>query len=342
MQHFSHRALCRRLTLASGLLAACLVRAADPVPVTLANLAEVTVFPERTGPATVISLNESRLSAELNARIDRIAVQVGDVVKPGSTLVVLDCEDNHIARRQAEAGLKSLETSLGLARQQLERARTLKKQRSVSEELLDQRQAEVNRLDAERQVQLARVATAKRAVEKCTVRAPFHAVVLERLASVGELANPGAPLIHLLDIEALEVSARVQDPDVPGVRTAQALWLEHQERRYPLTIRTILPVIDTLTRNREVRLEFQDQRALPGAVGRLVWRSPDPHVPAELVVGRDGRLGVFVERNGMARFQPLPGAQSGRPARTVLAPDTRVVVEGRFNLTDGDPIAATD
>jgi hypothetical protein len=58
-------------------------------------------------------------------------------------------------------------------------------------------------------------------------------------------------------------------------------------------------------------------------------------VPPELVVRRAGRLGLFVDDAGTARFHALSEAQEGRPARVDLPGSSRVVVSGQLALKDG-------
>jgi RND family efflux transporter MFP subunit len=324
------------------LLAALSGGGAAAALVSVQSLEQLAVYPEHRAPATVLSLNESRLSAELNARVTEIPVRVGDVVEPGAVLLRLDCRDYTLAETQAAEALAGLEARLRLARQQLQRAQTLKQQRSVAEELLDQRRAELDQLSAERRVQDARLASARLAVGKCTVTAPFRALVLERLSSVGELAAPGAALLRVLDLAHLEVSAQVLTDDAEGIQQAHSLRLALRGRDYPLRLRTLLPAVNTVSRSREARLSFAAEGALPGSAGELVWQAPGPHVPAELVVRRDGVLGLFLVENGVARFHPLPGAEVGRPAPVALPAGTRVVTEGRFNLEDGEALEGID
>ncbi|MDA0226438.1 MAG: efflux RND transporter periplasmic adaptor subunit, partial [Proteobacteria bacterium] len=62
-------------------------------------------------------------------------------------------------------------------------------------------------------------------------------------------------------------------------------------------------------------------------------------LPPALIVRRGGRLGVFVARDGLARFHPLPMAQEGRPAAADLPADTRIVVTGHLGIRDGAALA---
>jgi RND family efflux transporter MFP subunit len=259
-------------------------------------------------------------------------------VKAGDVLMRLDATDYQLAVQRAQAALHSVQAKLELAEFQLERAQKLSQQDVVSEELLKQRTAEVKSLQAEVQSQQNAFASAQRDFKRCEIRAPFRAVVKERLAFVGELANPGTPLLRLLDVEHMEVSAKVQSDDVESLQAAKTPQFSAQGRDYPLRLRAVTAAYDPLERSREARLLFTAAAALPGAAGNLVWRDARAHVPADLLVRRDGRLGVFVAENGKAKFIVLPDAQEGRPALATLAPDKAVIVDGRFGVKDGDEV----
>jgi len=104
---------------------------------------------------------------------------------------------------------------------------------------------------------------------------------------------------------------------------------------YEMKLLRISPALDRDTRSREARLAFVDAPPPVGSEGRLRWRETQAHVPAELLVRRDERLGVFVAPAGIARFHVLEHAQEGRPAAIDLPGDTPVVVQGRHALRDG-------
>jgi hypothetical protein len=180
---------------------------------------------------------------------------------------------------------------------------------------------------------------AKTAVERCEVTAPFDAVVTKRLASVGDYMQKGQPLVRLLDINNIEVSANIQEKDLQSLRASEDFELVTRNGRYPLELRTVLPQMDSRLRSFEARFSFLDNTAVSGSAGRLTWRSSTPHIPADLVVNRDG-LGIFIMGdNGKVRFVGLHNAVAGVPVVTDLDPTTRIVIEGRFNLNDEDIVA---
>lgn len=297
---------------------------AEPARVTVKPASEIIVYPEQSAPATVRSLNDSRISAEINARIETIPPRVGDLVQPGEVLVLLDCRDNRFDLVRAAARLE-------LAKEQLARARNLRADANVSEELLDQREAEFTEAQVTHQ-------QAQLNVGRCSVRAPFEGVVLERLASEGELAAIGTGLLRLLETSRLEVSAQVSLDSMESLMQANEIWFAYGRERYPVRLRTMTPAVNTAARSREVRYEFGDARPLPGTAGRLHWRTEQAHLPAHLTVRRGGQLGVLIAEDTLARFLPVPGAREGHPVPISLEPQTLIIIEGRYGLSDGDAI----
>lgn len=317
------------------------VRAAGPVAVNALPVQQLAILPEASAPATVESLGDSRIAAEIDAPVVAIPVRVGEVVEAGGVLVELDCGDHALAVTELQARLAGVEARIGFASQQVRRARSLARQNTMSQELREQRESELDALTAERDAVRAGLAQARRKRDKCAVRAPFKAAVLERLVSVGEYATPGTALIRVLDLEHLEVSAAVLAGDADFLAQARQVLFRHAGGDYPVALRALSPVIDTRSRTREARLLFTDKAAPPGASGRLVWFNGTA-LPADLLVRRDRRLGVMLAENGKAAFHVLPHAQEGRPVPVNLPSAALVITEGRFGLNDGDPVRLVD
>lgn len=310
----------------------------EPVSVRLAPARELAIFREFSAPATVVSLNDSHVAGELQAVIEQLPPLVGDPVNKGDVLARLDCSDFQLEVERVDAQNEGLKARLDLAQRQYDRADSLKGSSSMSEQDYDQRRAEVQALSSELRAARVALKAARSVVAKCVIRAPFDGIVLERVAGVGELPMPGAPLLRLLDYRNLELSAQILAEDVAGLPNDGVARFELGNARFPVRLRRLLPVINTLSGNQEARFNFTAAPPPVGAVGRLVWRDPQPYLPAELLVGRQGQLGVFLGDAGAARFHPLPGAQEGRPAAFQLPPDTPIVTDGRFLLEDGVPL----
>jgi RND family efflux transporter MFP subunit len=328
--------------LAAIALALAGAAAAEPVRVAVVPLGEVLFTREHSAPATVVARNAPQLAAEVDARVVRSPVQVGDRVSADQLLAALDCRSLEARLASAQASLTSAEARQRFAGQQLKRARDLREKRSISEELLDQRQNEVAVAQAERAAAAQAVALARIDVDNCEVRAPFDAIVTERMVGVGDYVTRGKPLFALVEAEGQEVTAEIRHDQVDSLLAADRVRFDTNGRRFPLRLRSLVAVADALARTREARLAFSGPSAIVGSAGRLTWPGEERLLPAEFLVRRDERTGVFVLQDGAARFVPLPDAQHGRPAAVTLPRDSLLITEGRQALVEGTAVVVRE
>jgi len=308
--------------------------------------------PQREAPAQVIALTDSQISAEISARVKRLTVSVGDTVAQSAVLAELDCSDYDLQARELDAQQQATQARLRFAAGQLQRARSLQKQKTVAQELVEQRQAERDALQAEQARLAVALARVERFRQHCQVLAPFAGTVIEKLADTGEYLIPGSPLFRLLAHGDIEVTAQIPSTALAGLQQSQDLKLQTPLGDYALRLRAVLPMIDRAAQTHAVRLRFMSDTAPAGSSGRLLWRL-GPHLPETLLVQRDKQLGVFLALKGRAYFQVLPDALEGRPAAvrlrgaagsadsdtaSTLAADSLVITEGSRGLTNGDLI----
>lgn len=318
------------------------VAADDPIPVTVAPLAELVEFPSHSESAQVISTNDSQLSSEVTASIVAIPVEVGQVVEAGTALIKLDGADFALGLARAKAVLRSLQARYRLAQRQLERAQALARQRSLSEEELHQREINVQISGAEIAAQQVAIAQTRRHLDKTVIRAPFKAIVMAHLAHEGELAMPATPLVRVIDVEGIELMAKLPPQRVNSLKSARDLQFITENKSYPVQVHRVTPALDVRERSQEVGMRFTNASPLVGSTGHVLWRQDDPHVPADMLVRRGDALGIFVAAQGQARFIELAHAREGQPAAIHLAGDTSVIVNGRFVVADGDPVTVID
>lgn len=326
----------------SVLLAACSEKPAEAPPaapavpaVDVVPFAELGFHPEREAPATLQGKNETRIAAEASARIVAVSVDSGDAVKAGQVLVRLDAKDAELALARAEAGLAQSAARLAQAEAQMDRARSLREKNFISAEALTLRETELAATRADVQSARASRDSARRGVDKCTVTAPFSGIVRTRTAQVGELAAPGTPLLTLADTSDLQVVAQVQARDAKGLAAAGKAEFAAAGRTHALSLLRISGAIDREARTVEARYRIDGAAPAPGTEGRLIWRDPRPYIPADYILRRSGRYGVFVLDGDKVSFRELPQAQEGRPASADFAPDVLIVTRGRHALQHG-------
>jgi len=309
------------------------------VPVTVVAIGDLLLNPRHSAPATVIARNSPSLSAEINARIDSIPVRVGDTVEPDTLLAQLDCRYYDSLLAAAKAGIDQLASERDFSAAQLKRAEGLKLKRGISDEGVEQRKSEWESYTARYRMQEEAQRQAQLQVDRCQILSPFNAVVVERLASSGSLATIGTPILKLVQLDDIEISARLREQEAKTLRESKQIWFEFFNKEYRLTLRRIVPLIESRTRTREARLRFAEESAPVGAAGRVLWQGNSLQLPAGYLVRRNQQLGVFLVDGNKARFHPVPGAVEGQPAVIDLPAERELIVEGRQRLGNGDEIS---
>lgn len=310
------------------------------IPVTTQPAANVVFFPEHNAAANVVARNETLLSAEIQGQVAWIGPAVGATVDQAEVLLRLDCRDPTSAIAVQQANLEGVLARLRFSQAQLRRAEELQGRTHISEEEMDRRRMEQASLQAESQALRESLAQARWHAERCEIRAPFNAALQQRLVGVGALATPGQPLLRLIQLDDLEVSAALPPQwtaEASSTPSPRFIWLEQE---YPLRWQRQAAWLEGGTRLRELRYAFVEDSPLPppGAAGRLHWSSAQPHLPADLLLRRGQQLGVFIRDGDQARFIPLPDAQEGQPAPATPVLETEIILAGRHSLYDSAAI----
>ncbi len=312
--------------------------AADAVPVTVAPLSDLAIDRELRAPAKVVSANEAVVTSQVPALISAIVRDVGDDVRKGDLLIRLDDANAKLALAQAEAELAGIEAQLAEARARLVKAKELLAKNFISDDEMISRRSAVAVLEASREAQLAGIDLAKLDLSRTRITAPFDAAIVARSAQVGSYAQPGTPLITLVQTDKREIDVEVDPRYATNLSGASNLRFVSQGREWAAELARISSVIDTSSRLVRARFVFTDGTAPIGTSGELVWRESSGLVPVNYIVERDDTLGVFVANSETARFVPIPGAQQGRPAIVELPPDALIINRGHTRLQDGDAI----
>ena len=328
---FNRRIFVSMLCFSCGLNAATLV-SVKPIQEVL----EPSYF---QAPALVVNDTHPAISAEVAGVLESIHVLVGERVERGEVLFQQDCRDLQLQLKQQESNRQALASEIKLAKQQLERVKTLRKTGSASVEQLNQRQSDVVVMSARIQAQDSLIYRSKLNTERCQIKAPFDGVVTEHLASAGGYLNTGVPVLKLLSEHSIEVSAQLQPEQIASLQISPSILLSVSDRDYSVTVRSFVPFINESARTQEVRLRFVDEKALTGAVGEVKWLSDAPNLPAEFLVKRGSELGIMVAEKGKARFIKLDHAFEGQVTEMrEYADDLLLIVQGQYILNDGDEV----
>lgn len=296
----------------------------EAVRITTKPASSLLFYPTNNAPAIAESDNNAKLSAQITAQISSIPVKVGQSVKKGTTLARLDCRDYEWRFAQAKAAKE-------FAVKQWERGETLGDTGGLSQELRNQRGLEKDNAVAEYKL-------AETSVSRCRIRAPFSGVVTDRLASEGEMAAAGTPIIQLVDNSRVTLTVDLPSKTASHLSSAQRLWFESNGQLYPVKLDYLAKAINSINRNRKASLSFTKNTPIPGSAGTLYWESDVLHLPADIIVKRGKQYGVMVADNDKAKFITLNNAKEGQPAAAAIDDNTAIIINGRFGLNEGDSI----
>ena len=224
-----------------------------PAQVQVAEAEERLMSPVIDVTGTVISLNDSRIATEVEGRLTAVA-NVGEYVNTGDVIASIDDRLLSVALRQARAALKRLEADMVFRTQQVARFEDLAARDNASkarlQEVIAQREVVAQDIEDAK----ARLERAEGDFARAQIRAPFPGTVVERLANTGEYLNIGANVVRLVDTTNLEVAIPAPIAVMPYIKEGATVPVKSGDARHDLSIRTVVPVGDMVSRMVEVRL----------------------------------------------------------------------------------------
>lgn len=284
-----------------------------------------------------IPLEEQTIASRVAAPIKELRVKVGDKVKKGRVLAVLDDSQVRATREEAEA-------RLALAEQNLARIEALRGSPAYSTALSEDRRRE-------RDAAAAALANADASLRWATVEAPYDGTVTSRYADVGEWLNPGQAILDFVNESNLEVEVKVPLAHFARLEPNADYDLFFGDKKLGIaSLRAVVPQLSPTSRTRIVRLVPQFATVGIGANQAVIVELPTTEgiratVPKDAVITEGGNTHVFVIEEGenglVAHRRPL---RVGDPEggdfviESGLSPGERVVVRGNERIIPGQVV----
>ena len=269
---------------------------------------------------TLRAARSATIAPLLGGTIAEIRVGLGSSVRAGDVLV-------RLAAREVEARLAQSQAVTAQAERDRTRATFLREQGAIPA-------AQLEATLSQWSVARARQAEASSVAERMVLRAPFAGVITAKVASVGDTALPGQPLLVLETPTALRFEAQVPERAGEDLTLGDrlAIRLDGMDRELEGRISEIQPASDDATRTRLFKIALPDIPGLrSGRFGRLLvggGQSLAVTVPSEAVIRRGQLETVFVVESAVARLRLV---RSGREA------DGRVEISS--GLSGGEAVA---
>ncbi|PIE02983.1 MAG: hypothetical protein CSA81_04555 [Acidobacteria bacterium] len=170
-----------------------------------------TSMQKRTFSGHTRSAREARLSFRVPGTIKQLPVVVGDQVKPGQVIAILDPTDFQIQVEQAEAGLAQAKAQSRNAAATYERVRELYVNNNVSQNDLDGARAAHESAEAAVNSIEKRLELARQQLSYTTLRAPGSGAIANVTAELNENVGAGRPIALLTTDGNLELEVAIPE-----------------------------------------------------------------------------------------------------------------------------------
>jgi len=301
--------------------------------VELAIIEESEASIELVLPGEINGARDAILGSAMGGFIERVLVENGDEVRAGQVLVRVDTAMASARLAQSAVELRSAEREVG---------RGTRLGAALAQA---QRDAYQTRFDAAE----AAHASARIAVSRSVIRAPFPGVIANLEADRGEIAPPGAPLLRLIELDDVKVTISVSDRDVVTLREGMPATISTDAASgvFEGLVSHINPVADLQTRSFlvDISVANPERRLLPGMIAQVRVRAALGDaalvIPQDWVVTKLDGLGVYLEQDGQAVWRPIglgPVVRHQVVVNEGLELGARVITTGHRELEEGDPV----
>ena len=276
---------------------------------------------------------ETKISAELQGKINTILVDAGSVVSKGQTLIQLD---NSLLKLQ----LQTIEVQIEGLEADVNRYTILAKADAIQGVQLEK--AELGLKSAKVQK-----ATLLEQINKTTIKAPFNGVVTAKLSEEGAFAAPGVPLLQITDITTLKFTVNVPEKDLSQFKLNQSYSLSADAySEILLTGKTTMigskanmgssfPIQLTVNNTSDLKIKS-------GMFGKVLLKSETSAkgiiIPSSAIQGTENQPQVYIVKNDKALLQNITISnkiQNKAVVSSGLNEGDVIVTNGFINLFDG-------
>ena len=297
----------------------------------------------------------TRIGASVTGRVTQINAQLGNEVKKGDTLALINSSE--LSNSQL-AYLKA-RSEKEFHRRTVQRAKTLFEADVISAAELQRRESEYEVASAQTraaQDQLRVLGVNLKAMEElattgsidsvASVMATIKGVVVERKVTTGQVVQPADVLFTVADLSRVWAVAQVPEQQVAQVKVGQSVRIEVPALQNEQLLGKLIYVGQTVnpeTRTVLVRTELDNTsgRLKPSMLASMLIESTSKKqlvIPTSAVVREQDADYVFVqEKPGVFRLKPVRLTSEHNGQRVVLdglSQGVKIVSDGAFHLNN--------
>ncbi len=279
------------------------------------------------------------VSPKRSGRINRIYCQEGQQVTQGEKLVQLD-------RETIQRNIDQIETNLQHARKLYKRQKNLWDQEIGSEVQYLNAKNRVENLEKE-------LSTAKSRLANTSITAPINGKVDAIFMNPGEMANPASPLLRIVNLRNMEVTASPSERYLDDIKPGDSVKISFInlgiERKRPVS--HVSSYIDPDTRTFELTIKIANQQRLlrPNVLATVRFADYTNQncviIPTKLLQSSNGDNYVFTAKNKDGNYKayktPIKTGRSYQGMTEVLEglkPNQLLITDGFRSVSDREMV----
>ena len=276
---------------------------------------------------------ETKVSADIQGKINTVLVDLGSVVHKGQPIVQLDNSLLKLQVQNIEVQIEGLEADVN-------RYTILAKAEAIQGVQLEKAVLGLKSAKVQK-------ATLLEQIGKTTVIAPFNGLVTAKLSEEGAFAAPGIPLLQITDISNLKFTVNVPESDLKQFNLNQVYSLTADA--YPEISLTGKAVMIGSKANMGSSFPIQfavsntsDLKIKSGMFGKVNLKNDAKAfaliIPISAIQGTAEQAQVYLIKNGKATLQNIiisSKIQNKAVVSSGLNTGDIIVVNGFINLFDG-------
>ena len=305
------------------------------------------VFEEAVG--TIEGVIDPTVAAEISARVIKVLVHPGQMVKKGETIALLDGSDFGLQREEAQTEVGRIEVLIANQQKIVDRDQTLVGKNFISKNVLDDASAQLDALRQQLAGAKSRINTIAHTGAKNRVVAPTDGIVEKQLVASGDFVRIGDPIVQIISKKLLR--AHLPFPESVASKLKPGLKIKlttpTSSKEVISVIAQLKPQVMSDSRAIDVIADIRDEPDWqPGAsvVGRVILggRNAAIVVPEQSLVLRPAGEVVYVIVGDTAKQKVVKSGLAQNGGIEILEGlngGETVAVDGAAFLTDNAKVS---
>lgn len=276
---------------------------------------------------------ETKISAEIQGKINEVLVDVGSVVNKGQSLVLLDNSLLKLQLQTVEVQIEGLEADVN-------RHTILAKADAIQGVQLEKSVLGLKSMNVQK-------ATLIEQINKTTIKAPFNGVVTAKLSEEGAYAAPGVPLLQITDITNLKFTVNVPENELRQFKLNQSYSITADAYSEILLNGKNTMIGSKANMGSSFPVQFtvnntSDLKIKSGMFGKVNFKNDNQEkgivVHSSAIVGTADQPQVYLIKNGKSVLQNITISKKIQNKAVVsigLNEGDVIVINGFINLFDG-------